>query len=146
MEFAGMAVGVTFAMIHYADRQLLPWFWFCDSKSAAGEIPKLHGRTTNQWLAAPNTDIGHYLSDPTHQASRRIKAQWRRGHPERRMDTEHYEMHDHMNVACDALAPAVPHHRPDVDCQCEHNNAAPTHLHSCVLHKLEAGWPADQGM
>ena len=134
MEFAGIAAGVTFAMTHYADRQLLPWY--CDSKSAVGEIPKLHGRTTNQWLAASNTDIGHYLSDLPTQALRRVKVQWRRGHPERRMDTEQYEMHDHMNVACDALASAVPHHRSDVDCQCEHNNAAPTHLHSCVLHKL----------
>jgi hypothetical protein len=86
MEFAGIATGVTFAMTHYADRQLL--LWFCDSKSALGEIPKLHGRTTNQWLAASNTDIGHYLSDLRTQALRRVKVQWRRDHPERRMDTE----------------------------------------------------------
>jgi hypothetical protein len=90
--------------------------------------------TSGLQLAASNTDIGHYLSDPPTQALRRVKAQWRRGHPERRMDTEQYEMHGHMNVACDALAPAAPHHRSAVDCQCE--NAAPTHLHSSVLHKL----------
>jgi hypothetical protein len=93
------------------------------------------GRSPN-FMAALLTSGLHYLSGLPTQATRRVKVQWRRGHPERRMDTEQYEMHDHMNVACDALAPAVPHHRSAVDCQCEHNNTAPTHLHSCVLHKL----------
>jgi hypothetical protein len=71
MEFAGIAAGVTFAMTHYADIQLLPWY--CDSNSAVGEIPKLHGRTTNQWLAAPNTTSATTFQTFPHKRSAALR-------------------------------------------------------------------------
>jgi hypothetical protein len=108
------------------------------------------GRSPNFMAALPTSGLQRltqtsatvFQTFPSHTSAPRsnaLRCSGRRGAvaiPERRMDTEQYEMHDHMNVACDALAPAVPHHKSDIDCQCEHNNAAPTHLHSYVRHKL----------
>jgi hypothetical protein len=118
MEFAGIAAGTTFLLTHYHDRLRTPWY--CDSDSAVGELPKLRTRTANQWLAALNTDIGHYLEGLPKGLLRRVQAKWKRGHPELRMDMDQYQIHDWMNVACDALTSQVPHHQSAGDCTHDH--------------------------
>jgi len=133
MEYAGMAAGITYMITTYPNTLVE---WYCDNKSAVGEIPKLSHRSARQWLASSNSDIGHYMEGIPQEARNNITVTWKRGHPERRMDVRDYEIHDWMNTVCDELAGKVPHHQGVLDCLCEHHRAIPPHIPTCELHKL----------
>jgi hypothetical protein len=129
MEYAGIAAGITFMLTAYAypDMRIN---WFCDNKSAVGEIPKLSSRSPRQWLASSNSNIGHYMEGIPQEARKHIKVVWKRSHPETRMEKREYEIHDWMNTACDQLAGEVPHHQGAHDCTCEHHKAKPPHIYT----------------
>ena len=116
MELAGIAAGITYALDKYPNEYIT---WYCDNESAVNEIPKIKHRSTRQWLAACNTDIGEYLADLPRAKINKITVVWKRGHPEDRMETHEYALHDRINVCVDDLASAVPHT-----------------IGTCCLHKL----------
>jgi len=116
MDLAGITAGITYALDKYPSEYIT---WYCDNELAVNEIPQIKHRSTRQWLAACNTDIGEYLADLPRDKINKITVVWKRGHPEDRMETHEYALHDRINVCVDDLASAVPHN-----------------IATCCLHKL----------